>query len=142
MTVRFFGEIDGTAEFADLKERLGPRLVFHLGEVRRVDGRGTLAWVRFVRDLEGHALAWTHCSPAIVGRLNVVSDFAGGAELRSILAPYACAACGRAEEHLLDVRTQLAGKPLGYAPAFPCDACGQPLELDDLPERYFSFLHP
>ena len=141
MTVRFFGEIDDSADFADLRRRLGPCLVFRLGEVRRVDGRGTLSWVRFMRDLEAHEVAWTHCSPAIVGRLNVVSDFAGRAQIRSLLAPYRCAACGRAEERLIDVRTELAGKPLGYAPAFVCEACGKPLELDDLPERYFSFLH-
>jgi hypothetical protein len=142
MTVRFFGEIDDGADFSDLEPRLGPRLVFRLGEVRRVDGQGALSWVRFMRALEGHDIAWTHCSPAIVGRLNVVSDFAGKAEVRSLLAPYACAACGRSEERLIDVRTQLAGQPLGFAPAFACDGCGKPLELDDLPERYFSFLYP
>jgi eukaryotic-like serine/threonine-protein kinase len=142
MTVHFYGEIDESADFADLRHRLGPRLVFRLGEVRRIDGRGTLSWVRFMRELEGHDVAWTHCSPAIVGRLNVVSDFAGSAKVRSLLAPYLCTGCGRAEERLIDVRSELAGKTLGYAPTFACDACGKPLELDDLPERYFSFLFP
>lgn len=141
MTVRFFGEIDDGADFTELKGRLGPRLVFRLGEVRRVDGRGTLAWVRFMRDLDGHEVAWTHCSPAIVARLNVVADFAGGATVRSLLAPYACAGCGGKEDRLIDVRSDLAGRALGESPVFACDECGKPLELDDLPERYFGFLY-
>jgi hypothetical protein len=93
-----------------------------------------------MRELRGYDIVYTHCSAAVVARLNVVSDFAGTANVRSLLAPYACAACARTEERLLDARTHLEGRPLGSAPKFPCD-CGAELELDDLAERYFSFLY-
>ena len=141
-TVRFFGEMDERADFSELLGRLGSRLVFHLGEVRRVDARGALSWVRFMRALADHEVVYTHCSPAVIGRLNVVSDFAGHAQVRSLIAPYVCRGCGLAEERVIDVRTDLGGRKLGEAPAFVCDACRGALELDDLPERYFAFLYP
>lgn len=145
-TVEFVGEIDENADFADLRRRLRGPVAFQLGEVRRINSCGVREWVNFVRDLPHVTdLSFSHCSPAIVTQLNMIYNFRGRAKIRSFYAPYVCDACGREEEQLIDVPTQAglsprtgAGRPT--LPNFACVECQAPMEFDDLPERYLSFL--
>lgn len=156
-TVELHGEIDENADFAELRRRLldggTPRsVVFHLAEVRRINSVGVREWVNFVRELVaapsgGRApvsdLTFSHCSPAIVTQLNMIYNFRGQARVRSFLAPYACNRCDHEEEKLLDVAVHFAGsgaQRLRHPPTFACERCAGTMELDDLPERYLSFL--
>jgi len=140
-TVEFIGEIDENADFSDLKTRLKGQVVFHLAEVRRINSCGVREWVNFVRELpQVTELIFSHCSPAIVTQLNMISNFRGPARIRSFLAPYVCERCNREEERLIDVRQHFAGGDLTRAPEFRCERCQSPLEFDDIPERYFAFL--
>jgi hypothetical protein len=140
-TVEFFGEIDENADFAELRRRLKGQVVFHLAEVRRINSCGVREWVNFVRDLPGVTeLTFTHCSPAIVTQLNMIYNFRGAAKVRSFLAPYVCESCGHEEEKLLDLQTHFPTRDFKRVPDFKCDKCGSPMEFDDLPERYLSFL--
>jgi hypothetical protein len=156
--VELFGEIDENADFAELRRRLKGVVVFHLAEVRRINSCGVREWVNFVRELgQSRAdpddpddqesrvteLVLTHCSPAIVTQLNMIYNFRGQAKVRSFLAPYVCRACDHEEDVLLDVETHFAGAgPVRSRrpPELTCEKCSGKLELDDLPERYFSFL--
>jgi anti-anti-sigma regulatory factor len=140
-TVEFTGEIDENADFAELRRRLKGNVVFHLAEVRRINSCGVREWVNFVRDLPSVTeLTFTHCSPAIVTQLNMIYNFRGTAKVRSFYAPYVCDKCGHEEEKLLDVQSQFPGGKPGKVPDFTCEQCGEPMEFDDLPERYLSFL--
>ena len=140
-TVEFFGEIDENADFAELRRRLKGAVVYHLAEVRRINSCGVREWVNFVRDLPGVTeLTFTHCSPAIVTQLNMIYNFRGAASVRSFYAPYVCESCNTEEERLLDVDTHFANANVGDPPEFRCERCKQPLQFDDLPERYLSFL--
>ena len=140
-TVEFTGEIDENADFAELRRRLKGNVVFHLAEVRRINSCGVREWVNFVRDLPSVTeLTFTHCSPAIVTQLNMIYNFRGAAMVRSFYAPYVCENCNIEEEKLLDVDTYFAGGTVGDPPEFTCEKCSEPLQFDDLPERYLSFL--
>jgi hypothetical protein len=60
------------------------------------------------------------------------------------LAPYVCRSCDHEEDKLLDVQTHFTGAGparLRRPPELACDRCGGRMELDDLPERYLSFLN-
>lgn len=139
--VEFSGEIDENADFSELSRRLVGAVVFHLGNVRRINSCGVREWVNFVRELPNVTdLTFTHCSPAIVTQLNMIYNFRGAAKLRSFYAPYICENCDREEEKLLDVETQFAGGDVSSIPEFDCESCSEPLEFDDLPERYLAFL--
>lgn len=141
MTVEFIGEIDENADFAELRRRLKGGVVFHMGEVRRINSCGVREWVNFVRDLpEVTELTFTHCSPAIVTQLNMIYNFRGNARIRSFYAPYVCENCNNEEEQLLDVETQFPGGDIRSVPEFRCTQCNEMMEFDDLPERYLSFL--
>ncbi len=140
-TVEFFGEIDENADFAELKRRLRGSVVFHLGEVRRINSCGVREWVNFVRDLPNVSeLTFSHCSPAIVTQLNMIYNFRGRARVRSFYAPYICESCHSEEEKLLDVQSQFPDGNSGRVPDFECETCHRGMEFDDLPERYLSFL--
>lgn len=141
-TVEFFGEIDENADFAELRRRLSGSVVFHLAEVRRMNSCGVREWVNFVRDLPNVAeLTFSHCSPAIVTQLNMIYNFRGSARVRSFYAPYVCEECGREEEKLLDVQTQFPTGATSRVPQHTCEKCSKPMDFDDIPERYLSFLN-
>jgi anti-anti-sigma regulatory factor len=138
--VEFHGEIDENADFTELKRRLRGPLIFHLGEVRRINSCGVREWVNFIRDLNADSeLTFVACSPAIVTQLNMIYNFRGHAKVRSFLAPYVCLECEREEEKLLDVATHFSGRAR-VPPEFSCEKCSGTMEFDDLPERYLSFL--
>lgn len=143
--VTFSGEVDENADFGELTQRLAAesRLVFELGEVRRINSCGVREWVNFVRELGSRGAAdvsFVACSPAIVTQLNMIYNFRGPAKVRSFLAPYVCSACDHETEKLLEVATHFPGRTR-LPPDFVCERCSAPLEFDDLPERYFSFLN-
>jgi hypothetical protein len=141
-TVRFSGEIDerAGAGLADLAPQLAGSVVFHFGSVRRINSAGVLAWLKFVRDLPAVSdLTYTHCSPAVVMQLNMIRDFRAGAKVVSFFAPYLCEHCGREEDRLIEV-TQPPWRTAETLPEFACAQCKVPLQLDDLPEAYLSFL--
>ena len=116
-------------------------MVFRLSDVRRINSCGVREWVNFVRDLPNVSeLVFSHCSPAIVTQLNMIYNFRGTASVRSFYAPYVCESCNTEEERLLDVDTHFANGNVGDPPEFRCERCKEPLQFDDLPERYLSFL--
>lgn len=138
--VEFYGEIDENADFAELRRRLRGSVTFQLAEVRRINSCGVREWVNFVRELpQVSELTLTACSPAIVTQLNMIYNFKGPGRVRSFLAPYACSACGAEEDKLIDV--EATGRPLRAMPELGCGRCGAPMDFDDLPERYLSFLN-
>jgi hypothetical protein len=140
-TVEFAGEVDENADFAKLGERLAGAVVFDLAEVRRLNSCGVREWVNFVRDLPRVTeLTFARCSPAVVGHLNVISNFRGPAKVRSFLAPYVCERCHREEEKLLSVEQDFASRDLSRVPELRCAGCGAPMEFGDVPGRYLLFL--
>ncbi|HET6612652.1 MAG TPA: hypothetical protein VFG83_11720 [Kofleriaceae bacterium] len=140
-SVELSGELDENADFAELRRRLQGAVVFHLAGIGRINSCGVREWVRFVRDLPNVTdLVFTHCSPSIVSHLNMIYNFRGPATVRSFFAPYLCDSCGHEEEKLIDVKAQIERGDVLSPPAIACGACGEAMELDDLPERYLSFL--
>lgn len=139
--VKFVGEIDENADFTELRHRLEGAVTFHLGGIRRINSCGVREWVNFVRDLpEVTKLTFTHCSTAIVTQLNMIYNFRGNARILSFYAPYVCESCNAETDKLLDVETQFPQGNIDQVPEFACERCRQPMEFDDLPERYLSFL--
>jgi anti-anti-sigma regulatory factor len=141
MEVKFTGEIDENADFTELRRRLEGSVVFHLEGIRRINSCGVREWVNFVRDLPVMTgLIFTHCSPAIVTQLNMIYNFRGNAKIRSFYAPYVCESCNAESDKLLDVEAQFPHGSIDKVPEFTCERCREPMEFDDLPERYLSFL--
>lgn len=138
-TVELYGDIDDGVEFGELASQLSGVVVLQLGEVGRLNSVGVREWIDFVNRLDRVTeLVFSHCSPAIVGQMSAISTFRGPASIRSFYAPYVCSACDAEHTKLVDVQTQRPHPD--RPPRFPCPDCGEPMELDDLPERYLAFL--
>ncbi len=136
------GDIDENAELSQLFSHLGGKLEIDLAGVERINSCGVREWVHFLRQVdEGTTLRFSRCSPAIVNQLNAVSNFRGDAQIESFLAPYTCERCGADELRLLlpSVHFVPLREPL-VAPVFPCEQCGDVMALDELPDRYLTFL--
>ena len=142
LTVALAGDLDENAGLYDLQPTLTGRVVLDLGGVRRINSAGVREWVNFIRDVEQTTthLALARCSPAIVMQMNMIANFRGSAEVLSFYAPLVCPACEREEDGLVEATPEvLVGLP-HRLPTFACPECRTPLELDDIPERYFAFL--
>lgn len=134
--VELAGQLDEKADLAPLAPALSGAVELQLAGIQRVNSTGVRTWVNFIHALPSVTeLTFSRCSPAIVTQLNTIYNFRGPARVRSLLAPYVCEACGIEETRLLD-----AAAARGPLPAFACARCGGPMEFDDLPERYLSFL--
>ena len=140
LRVCFAGEIDENADLSELKAQLSGDVEFQLDGVTRINSCGVREWVNFVREMGAvSSLRFTRCSPAIVTQLNTIYNFRGPARVWSLYAPYVCEACSVEESKLIDVRNHRPGAPPAL-PDFSCPKCGGPMDFDDIPERYFSFL--
>jgi len=142
--VRLEGVLDEHNALDQLLRELGPprqTLVIDLGGLRRLNSVGVRDWVFWMRELRERyqTLVLLDCTPAVMGEVNLVRNFAEGAVVWTIRAPYYCERCGQESVKTLDaVAMRATTSP--EAPSFPCaeDPCGN--ALDDAPETYFAFL--
>ncbi len=132
--VIFTGEVDETADFSQLTGLSG-QVTFDLEEIERFNSEGIRRWVKFIRELEVSELILEKCSVPVVTQLNLIRGLKGQVWVKSFYIPYVCIASGEEELHLLHADD--IDDPTN--PPTPEGENGA-LELDDLPERYFSFL--
>jgi CheY-like chemotaxis protein len=140
------GDITEKTDFETLRAQLGTRnLVFDTSGVRYMNSTGIRKWVEFLEALDPDcAYSFVRCSSGFVMQLSIVARAAGRGRVVSFMAPYRCENCDRESEHLLKA-SELVGAETGATPAppgFDCAVCGEPLALDELPERFFAFLSP
>jgi hypothetical protein len=132
--VTFIGEVDETADFSQLTDLSG-QVTFQLEQIERFNSEGIRRWVKFIRELEVSELILEKCSVPVVTQLNLIRGLKGKVWVKSFYIPYVCIESGEEELHLL--RAEDIDDPTN--PPTPKSENGT-LELDDLPERYFSFL--
>ena len=134
---RFSGEITENSNFAPLLRDGADEIVLDLAGIERINSCGVREWLNFVGLLAkgGHTLVMERCSVPIVHQLNMVSNFRGGAEVRSVYAPYLCGKCDQEGSKLIELDK---GGTVALKPEL-CPSCGANMEFDDLPEAYFAF---
>jgi anti-anti-sigma factor len=106
-------------------------------DVDYINSIGVRTWIRFARrcDADGVQLTLVALSPVLVAQMNMIAGFMGGAKVRSVLAPFVCPECHRAQCTLIDLDGDVTAS-LGVPVV--CD-CGAVMEFDDLPDQYFAF---
>lgn len=136
--VRLSGDITEQSDFRPLLEALSGAAVLDLAGIRRINSCGVREWVKFVAALgaNGVKLALERCSAPVVAQLNMIANFGGGAEVRSIYAPYFCGKCGKDHLELIELRP---GRRATVREALPCPSCGASMEFDDVPEAFLAF---
>jgi hypothetical protein len=120
-----------------VQQATGNRLVLNLKGVQRLTSFGVREWSAAMKQLSGkiERIYWVECSPAVVSQLNMVANFAGGAQVLSVQAPFYCEGCGTDTE----IRCDLADGKAPLPENVPCPKCGKTMEFDDDPDSYFGF---
>lgn len=129
------GAITEATDFARALEP-GPRLVtIDLSSVDRVNSFGVREWIRFLKTLvdAGARVVLDRVSVPMVRQMNMIPQVRGGAEVRSVFAPYYCPACDDEQ------RIPLAAGSRSAPEHAPCPACSAEMEFDDVPDAYFAF---
>jgi len=138
--VSLYGVLRGDSDLEALHSLNGD-VWFRLRDFRRIGSDSVQRWIEFVRKLgDVKRLRLLECPSAFIHQANLIPNLLERQEVVSFFAPYACQACGLDEEKLIDVAADLDGGKRRLPPTFPCTGCHQPLQFDDLPEQYFSFL--
>ncbi|MCD6498193.1 MAG: hypothetical protein J7M25_07860 [Deltaproteobacteria bacterium] len=135
------GEVDENANLVKLASDMKGRVTLDLADVRRINSAGVREWVNFVRNLPNvEEMEFVRCSPTIVNQLNMIYNFRGEAVVKTFFAPYLCEHCDVEVDVLLDVDVHFHDRDPKHVPEFRCQHCGNLLEFDDIPERYFAFV--
>lgn len=131
----FRGEVDETSDFSSIEDLKG-KVTFDLENVERFNSEGTRRWVKYIRELGADEIVLVKCSVPVVAQLNLIRGLKGKVWVHSFYIPFVCVETSEEELHLLyadDIEDP-------SDPPMPEGEDGKTLELDDLPERYFSFL--
>jgi hypothetical protein len=110
-----------------------------MAQVRYMNSLGVRAWCEFLKAAPIQGYEFHACSVPFILQASMVVDVIGRGTVTSFFAPYHCESCDHQEERLLQSAAVLAAGV--EPPVFTCPACGAQLTFDDLPERYFAFLH-
>lgn len=137
------GVLDETAELPSLLHRArDQRIVLDLGGITFINSLGVRDWIRMQNAAQrtGVTVELHRVAEPIVHQLNMILAARGAARVVSFLAPYACDGCGREDAVLIETAAHLPSLRNQEPPAIACDECGAAMELNDFPERYFSFV--
>lgn len=136
--VELIGELTENSNLTDLLNALSGKVRFDMAGVQRINSPGVREWIHFVNALDpkGIQFALERCSVAVVNQLNMISNFRGRGEIRSVLAPYYCEKCDLSEGRVIEKGPDAAAK---IAEPMKCPRCGSNMEFDDFPEAFIAF---
>jgi anti-anti-sigma regulatory factor len=140
--VKLAGVIDEDNELAPLSSRIrGDTVIIDLSSVQDINNCGVRNWVKWREEMQarGISVVLVECSPAIVAKLNSVTNFNNGGFIKSFYVPYYCQACETEKAMLVDM-DELRGEGAVRAPTCRCDACDGVMAFDDMEESYFAFV--
>jgi anti-anti-sigma regulatory factor len=140
--VKLEGILDEDNELVPLSSRIrGDTVIIDLSAVQDINNCGVRNWVKWREEMQarGVAVVLVECSPAIVAKLNSVSNFNEGGFIKSFYVPFYCQACEMEKAMLVDM-DELRGDGAVRAPTCRCDACDGIMAFDDMEESYFTFV--
>lgn len=140
--VKLSGTIDEDNELAPLSGRVrGEMAIIDLAGVRDINNCGVRDWVRCLESLEERQIivVLVECSPAIVSKLNTVSNFIENGYVKSFYVPYFCQACDMEKALLVDM-DEFRGGGAVVTPTCRCDSCDGIMAFDAMEETYFAFI--
>jgi len=140
--VKLSGVIDEDNELAPLARRIrGELAAIDLSGVLDINNCGVRDWVKWREEVQarGVEVVLLECSPAVVLKLNSVSNFNSGGAIKSFYLPYYCQAC-EMEKALLVELEELDASGAAKPPTSRCDQCDSIMVFDDLEDSYFGFV--
>jgi len=134
LTGRIDEHTDLSRQAADLLAKVGE---IDLGGLTRINSIGVREWMDFSASFPKEGMRLLRCAPVFVDQLNAIANFAGTAEVVSVLSAFECDKDG--EVSLVEVQTTLA-RAGGRAAAPSCPRCGSRMVVAADDELFYRFL--
>jgi anti-anti-sigma regulatory factor/DNA-directed RNA polymerase subunit RPC12/RpoP len=138
------GSIDEDAEiqFDQVKSKLSEKIIFDFRSVTLINSCGVRSWINFLREIQGNRqIRFQHCTPDVISQINMIPNFLGKARVDSLYADYSCNSCGHQTKFFFEKGKNLPDSSSNLAlPEVKCEQCGEPMEMDEMEEEFFSFL--
>jgi anti-anti-sigma regulatory factor len=139
------GPINEEAEvhLSKLNDTLAKTVVINFRQVSYINSLGVRAWINFMRDVSGRKLIFEECTPEIVNQINMIPNFKGNAEIKSVYGTFFCNSCNNTQEEIFE-----AGKSFPNPPEFSvnipkCKTCNSAdVEFEEVEDSFFAFLLP
>ncbi len=128
------------AGFGDLGN--AKTVIIDVSRMTRMTSFGVRQWMK---GMEAIPKATTEryllgCQMFFIDQLNMVLNFAGGAQIVTAIAPYTCPSCGQESGEVIDLLADRAAIAKGVAPERVCSRCNGKLVFDEPLESYFAFV--
>ena len=136
--LKLSGIIDEDDELASLAHHIhGHTVLMDLANIHDVNNCGVRDWVKWREEVQARnvKVVLLECSPAVVAKLNSVSNFNHRGYVKSFYVPYYCQVCA-AEKALLVDMEEFRGEGYIKAPTCRCDSCDGVMAFDDMEESY------
>jgi anti-anti-sigma regulatory factor len=137
-------ELQGSLEEqVNLEQQIGElkgELTINCRGVTRINSVGVKMWMRYFQALKtrGQVFRFIECPPALVEQLNLISNFACGGDVVSVLLPFSCVKCQN--DFVANVGTaELKANQL-LIPTVKCEKTDCGATFDDDPTEYLYFL--
>ncbi len=140
LAVELSGTIEESVDFEHLIGPFSGELLVNCKKITRINSVGVKTWMRYFLGLRGKNIGvkFFDCSYAVIEQLNMVSNFACGGEVVSILLPFSCIKCQN--EFVASCNTaELKANDLKI-PAVKCEKTECAARFDDEPSEYLYFL--
>ena len=140
LLVELTGAIEESVNFDQLIGPFTGDLTVKCRGITRINSVGVKTWMRYFQalKLQGKTFRFIECPHPIIEQLNMISNFACGGEVVSILLPYSCMKCQN--EFVANCKTADIKATRRQVPVVKCERVDCAAVFDDDPDEYFYFL--
>lgn len=137
-------ELNGTIEEnVNFEQLIGPftgNLIVKCRGITRINSVGVKTWMRYFQGLkaQGKTFKFIECPQPVIEQLNMISNFACGGDVISVLLPFSCMKCQN--EFVANIQTQELRAGGLQVPAVKCEKVECAARFDDDPDEYLYFL--
>lgn len=137
-------ELSGTIEEnVSFEQLIGPftgELIVKCRGITRINSVGVKTWMRYFQNLkmQGKGFKFIEVPQPVIEQLNMISNFACGGEVVSVLLPFSCMKCQN--EFVANMPTQELRAAGRNVPAVKCEKTECGARFDDDPVEYLYFL--
>ena len=138
--VRLNGTIEESVDLAKLIGDFSGTLRVNCKGVTRINSVGVKTWIRYFQGIKasGKNFIFLDMPHPLIEQLNMISNFACGGDVQSILLPYSCSKCSK--EFVASVRTEDLRNSGLAVPTVKCERTDCGAYFDDDPEEFLYFL--
>lgn len=136
------GEIDEHADLLRVIEDGVREVRINLEKVTFINSIGVREWIRMLREgaRRGLHIRLERCPEVMIHQMNMIVEAKGNAEIESFFAPYACDVCGYEGSRLIEMKPNLVQLRRLEVPRLECPECSEEMVLNDVPQRFLSFI--